>query len=212
MKYNRQTPCVYKNLKVVFHGIPKNASTSVKNALYNYEHGLEFQGNKQHIHKGSEKGGSIYPDIECIKTKFDDWFHFTVVRNPVDRFLSFYNDLFVQTTKKRTSTPKFYTVNRIKLKPMPIDQVIDMVEQYEDDVADEHFASQSSFIHSDNCLTIKMEDLDTGWTKVCNEIRVDYQPLPVYNKSTNTTFLTEEQISRIYKRYKTDFEQFGYAI
>ena len=212
MKYNRQTPCVYKNLRVVFHSIPKNASTSVKNALYNYEHGSEFDGNKQWIHKGNEKGGSIYPDIGCIRTKFDDWFHFTVVRNPIDRFLSFYNDLFVHTTKKRTSTPKFYTDNRIKLKPTPIDQVIDMVEQFEDNVADEHFASQSSFIHVENCCKIKMEDLDAGWTNVCNEIRVDYQPLPVYNKSTNNTFLTEKQTSRIYKRYKTDFEQFGYTL
>jgi hypothetical protein len=212
MKYNRQTPCVYKNLRVVFHGIPKNASTSIKNALYTYEHGAEFISTKQYIHKGNEKGGSIYPDIECIKTKFDDWFHFTVVRNPIHRFISFYSDLFAGATNTRNSTPKFYLNNRIKLKPTPIDQVIDMIEQFEDNVADEHFASQSSFIHVENCHTIKVEDLDAGWTKVCNEIRVDYQPLPVYNKSTNTTFLTEEQISRIYKRYKTDFEQFGYTI
>ena len=72
MKYNRQTPCVYKKINVVYHGVPKNASTSVKNALYEYEHGHPFDGNKQWIHKGNEKGGSIYPSLDSIRSDFED--------------------------------------------------------------------------------------------------------------------------------------------
>lgn len=212
MKYSRQTPCVYKNLKIVFHGIPKNASTSIKNALYTYEHGYKFSGNKQYIHKGNEKGGSIYPSIDCIHTKFLNWYHFTVVRNPIDRFLSFYNDLFANTTKVRGSKPSFYSDNNIKLKHKPVNEVLDMIECFKDEECDEHFASQSSFVYVDDAKIVKMEDLNTGWSAICKDIGVDYKPLPVYNKSVNTVELTDEQVSRIYKRYTIDFEQFGYTL
>lgn len=93
-----------------------------------------------------------------------------------------------------------------------MNEVIDMIEKFNDEVADDHFASQSSFIHTDNCLKIKIEDLSSEWHTVCDKIGVDYQPLPVYNSSINAVELTEEQISRIYKRYKADFEQFGYIL
>lgn len=212
MKYNRQSPCVYKNLKVVYHGIPKNASTSVKNALYEYEHGHEFEGNKQWVHKGNEKGGSLYPSIDCIHTKFINWYHFTVVRNPIDRFLSFYNDLFAGTTNIRHNIPPFYIDNNIKLEPKPVDEVLDIIEWFKDDECDEHFASQSSFVHVDHVNVIKMEDLDTGWIETCKNIGVDYKPLSVYNKSVNTVDLTPEQTMRIIKRYSNDFTNFEYTI
>ena len=210
MKYNRQTPCIYNNLRVVYHGIPKNASTSVKNALYMYEHGHEFQGNKQWIHKGNEKGGSIYPSIECVKEKYESWFHFSVVRNPYDRFKSFYNDLFAGTTKIRHNVPPFYTDNKIKLEPKPIDEVIEIVESFQDDDADEHFASQSSFIHYPAEI-VKLEELEQKWLLVTEYIGVDYKPLNVYNKSIDTIELTKEQKQRIYNRYVNDFEIFGYG-
>lgn len=210
MMYNRQTPCVYKKLKVVFHGIPKNASTSVKNALYQYEHGHEFEGNKQWVHKGNEKGGSIYPDVQCIKEKFNTWLHFSVVRNPYDRFKSFYNDLFAGTTKVRHNVPPFYLENNIELKPTLIDDVISMIESFDDEEADEHFASQSSFIYCDVEL-IKMEELDQQWKKLTRDLGVDYMPLNVYNKSIDMIELTQQQKQRIYNRYKNDFENFGYG-
>ena len=210
MKYNRQTPCIYINLQVVYHGIPKNASTSVKNALYTYEHGYEFQGNKQWIHKGNEKGGSIYPDVKCVKEKFESWFHFSVVRNPYDRFKSFYNDLFAGTTKIRHNVPPFYTDNNIELKPTPVDKVIDMIEMFQDSDADEHFVSQSSFIHYP-AETVKLEELEEKWLPITEYLGVDYKPLNVYNKSVDTIELTKEQKQRIYNRYVDDFENFGYG-
>ena len=212
MKYNRQTPCIYTNLNVVYHGIPKNASTSVKNALYEYQHGYEFNGNKQWVHKGNSKGGSIYPDVTTIQSLFADWFHFTVVRNPIERFKSFYNDLFAGTTSIRNNVPTFYSDNNIKLKPKPVDAVLDMVEEYPDEEADEHFASQCSFIHYDPINIVKLEDLKNGWKNITSLINVDYKPLSVYNKSIDTTELNGTQVKRIYTRYQNDFERFGYQI
>ena len=210
MKFNRQTPCVYKNIRVVFHGIPKNASTSVKNALYEYDNNRSFGNRKQWIHKGSGKGGSIYPDIECIKTKFDDWFHFTVVRNPYDRFVSFYSDLFAKTAYTRASIPSFYTYNEIKFEGMTVDLVIDMIEKFGDDDCDEHFASQLSFVYKDDCQILKMESLEKDWKEVCSKLSLDYKPLPLYNVSKASISLTESQKERIYKRYGQDFKQLGY--
>jgi len=212
MKYNRQTPCIYAKLRVVYHGIPKNASTSVKNALYEYEHGHEFNGNKQWVHKGNTKGGSIYPDLYDIKTIYTDYYHFTVVRNPIDRFLSFYNDLFAGTTNIRHNTPPFYIDNNITLEPKPVDSVLDMIEWFNDDECDEHFAAQSAYIHLDNVKVVKIEDLNNDWKDVCKDIGVDYKPLSVYNKSINTVELTEQQKQRVYNRYSNDFSKFGYTL
>jgi len=211
MKYNRQTPCVYQKLKVVYHGIPKNASTSVKNALYEYEHGHEFQGSKQWVHKGNEKGGSLYPEVECIKTKFNDWLHLTVVRNPFSRFISFYSDLFAGTTNLRHNIPPFYVDNNIVLEPKPIDDVIDIIESYDDENADEHFSSQSSFVHFQPIEVLKLEELETSWKLITDKIQVDYKPLNVYNRSDDTFELSENQKQRIYNRYKQDFIAFNYS-
>lgn len=211
MKYNRQTPCVYHKLGVVFHGIPKNASTSIKNALYEAEWGKPFEGNKQWIHKGNEKGGSSYPDPQSINTEYNDYFHFSVVRDPYDRFKSFYNDLFAKTTNLRTNVPPFYVDHNISLTPKPINEVITIIENFGDGVCDEHFASQSSFIYSDKCFTIKMEHLNQGWKTICNKIGVVYTELPVYNKSNNSINLTDEQKHKIFVRYQKDFERFKYV-
>ena len=89
-----------------------------------------------------------------------------------------------------------------------------MIEWFNDEECDEHFASQSSFVHVDESFinVIKMEDLNTGWNKVCNDINVEYKSLSVYNKSVNTVELTSEQKARIYQRYNDDFTKFGYSL
>lgn len=211
VKYNRQTPCIYHHIKTVFHGIPKNASTSVKNILYEANWGKPFDGNKQWVHKGNEKGGSIYPSINMVRSsKYDSYTHFTVVRNPYDRFISFYNDLFLGTTKIRNNIPPFYTDNKILLEPIPINAAIEVINQYTDDEADEHFASQSSFVYKDNIPYLKMESLQEEWVSMCDHLNIAHKPLPVYNKSNNVVLLTDDQKSKIYNRYKKDFERFGY--
>ena len=211
VKYNRQTPCIYHYIKTVFHGIPKNASTSVKNILYEANWGKPFDGNKQWVHKGNEKGGSIYPSIDMVRSsKYDSYTHFTVVRNPYDRFISFYNDLFLGTTKIRNNIPPFYTDNKILLEPIPINAAIDVINQFTDDEADEHFTSQSSFVYKDDIPYLKMESLQEEWVSMCDHLNIAHRPLPVYNKSNNVVLLTDDQKSKIYNRYKEDFERFGY--
>ena len=211
VKYNRQTPCIYHYIKTVFHGIPKNASTSVKNILYEANWGKPFDGNKQWVHKGNEKGGSIYPSIDMVRSsKYDSYTHFTVVRNPYDRFISFYNDLFLGTTKIRNNIPPFYTDNKILLEPIPINAAIDVINQFTDDEADEHFASQSSFVYKDDIPYLKMESLQEEWVSMCDHLNIAHRPLPVYNKSNNVVLLTDDQKSKIYNRYKEDFERFKY--
>ena len=211
MKYNRQTPCIYHIKRIVYHGIPKNASTSIKNMLYEAEWGKPYSGNKQWVHKGNEKGGSIYPSITMIQSrKYASYFHFTVVRNPYDRFKSFYSDLFLGSTDIRNNTPPFYIDNNIKLKLTPVDEVVDMVCDFTDDDADEHFASQSSFVYKNPIMYLKMEAIAEEWISLCDKLDIAHKPLPVYNKSNSSVLLTEEQKNKLYKRYQEDFERFKY--
>ena len=211
LKYNRQTPCVYHHIKVMFHGIPKNASTSVKNILYEANWGQPFDGNKQWVHKGNEKGGSIYPSIAMgLSNKFKPYKHFTVVRSPYQRFISFYNDLFLGKTNIRNNIPPFYTDNNINLSKKPIDEVLDIIQSFDDNEADEHFASQASFVYGENVEYLKMENLEKDWEPFSKKINIAFQPLPVYNKSDNAVLLTDNQKEKIYKRYQQDFERFNY--
>ncbi len=213
--FNRQSPCIFPNLKVVFHGIPKNASTSVKNALYILEHGKELpNANKQWVHKGNKKGGSLYPELNTIGgTLFDGWEHLIVVRNPYDRFISFYVDLFLKQAEKRTSLPEFYTHNNINMK-MKIDAVLDMISRIDDEHGDEHFISQHSYMHRPlhDMSLIKMETLNLFWARYCQSaLHVDPTPLKMYNQSTSNILLSKVQKDIIYERYKQDFEVFRYA-
>ena len=211
MKYNRQTPCVYHNIKVVFHGIPKNASTTIKNALYHLDTGEQFDNdNKQWIHKGNEKGGSEYPPIEEISTKYRPYKHLAVVRHPYERFISFYTDLVQRTAAHRFETPPFYTDNNLDITKFSVDQCIDMLDTYNDDQGDEHFISQSLFIHNDVLFYMQMNDLNNGWNSFCEFFSLSEVPLQHYNNSKGSIELTQDQKDRLFNRYKTDFERFGY--
>lgn len=212
-RYQRQTPCIYEKIKVVFHGIPKNASTSIKSMLYKLEHGNEFSGeNKQFIHKGNHKGGSIYPEVETIPSykNADGWLHISVVRNPYERFCSFYNDLVLRSASFRTGTPSFYIDNHIDILNLTVNQTLDMIEQYNDSEADEHFVSQYQYIHSDECEFLHVESLKEEFERFCSENNFQILELKQMNKSLEDLVLTEEQKNRVYKRYEKDFIKFGY--
>jgi len=210
--YNRQSPCVYDNIKVVFHGIPKNASTSIKHLLYQANWNKKFEGPGQWIHKGNKKGGSIYPPLAEIKSdKYFNYSHVTVVRNPYDRFISFYTDLCLGSTNLRNQSPPFFVDNNLNITTYSVDEAINMVCSFdEDDLIDEHIASQSSFIHTEDVNIIKMEDISNDWKLYCNKINIEFNEIPVYNKSLSKVNLSEIQKEKLFKRYKKDFERFKY--
>ena len=105
-----------------------------------------------------------------------------------------------------------YIDNNIKIEEKPIDEVITIVEQYDDDEADEHFASQTSFVHHDKCHVVKMENIETEWINVCVQLGVEHKPLAVYNKSEDIITLNDEQKERLYRRYINDFYNFHYKV
>lgn len=210
--YNRQTPCVFHHIEAMFHGIPKNASTSIKHLLYEANHGKKFDGTIQWVHKGNERGGCVYLPLDEVKSdKFNKYLHFTVARNPYDRFTSFYTDLCLGSTNHRHAMPPFFTDNKIPVRELTINQAVDLVCKYtNDNEIDEHIACQLSFVHVPNVNVLKIESLERDWAACCEKLGIAYCTVPVYNKSTTSITLTEDQKYTIYNRYKKDFERFGY--
>ena len=113
-------------------------------------------------------------------------------------------------TSIRDNIPPFYVDNNIDFYKNDVESVLNIIESFSDDEADEHFASQKSFLHYHNVHWLEMEHLNEQWYNVCDKLVIAFNPLPVYNKTDNHVMLTDNQKQRIYDRYKDDFWSFNY--
>jgi len=83
-------PIILTRYPIVYHATPKVACTSIKLALYELEYGKQFHPQKDdngvwnHIHN-SWQGGTPYFSPAPERERY---FKFTVVRDPLERFLS----------------------------------------------------------------------------------------------------------------------------
>lgn len=85
-------PVILEDHRIAYFNIPKAASTSIKHAFYRIEHGRPFQPGDQ----GAQYIHQIYrvelPVTAADYDRFDDYWTFTVVRDPAKRILSAYSN------------------------------------------------------------------------------------------------------------------------
>ncbi|MCE7029367.1 sulfotransferase family 2 domain-containing protein [Jiella avicenniae] len=79
-------PLVFEESRLVYFGIPKSGSSTIKDALL-IAHGEEGRGELSHSH--TRKWGRTVPFGE-LETKYTDYFSFTVVRDPISRLRSYW--------------------------------------------------------------------------------------------------------------------------
>jgi hypothetical protein len=107
--------------KLAFFSIPKSGSTSMKLCLYKLEHGAPFEGKPDDVHPHFK----TYPVKACDFEDLDDYFKFTIVRDPVKRLLSSWGnrvfeheDLLKSLPKRLDKRLRFFLKNRFyKTKP-----------------------------------------------------------------------------------------------
>ncbi|MDZ7721156.1 MAG: sulfotransferase family 2 domain-containing protein [Balneolaceae bacterium] len=109
-----------KNLDLIYIPIPKNACTSLKHAMHYLEYHESFDLSNyrkygyQSLHDFYNKQRDAFTGIEALKKH--NAFCFTVIRDPIDRFLSCYGNRVVQLGDLQKSRNK---LDRIGLSSEP---------------------------------------------------------------------------------------------
>ena len=146
---------------------------------------------------------------------------YLIVRNPIDRYISFYKDKIINQIHNlghfnqdcHKAFLKFYDEEFIRSKEFNIDCVLYALENGYDDA---HLNNQTNLYNyfynrktKKNIFFIKLDDIDFN-DKILKLLKIDH--LPKYNNtdSIGKIELRKDQIKRIKKIYKDDFKNFNY--
>jgi hypothetical protein len=194
---------IFKKINSIFVHIPRTGGTSISTALRKYS--------DQEVKVLPEglmivPGGKHKNSTELAKTidNFDKYFKFCFVRNPWDRFVSFY-------TWYRTSND-FKKLNEVRHKMyrnMNFEEFIIHITK--------RAKLQSDFIldKKDNIIVDfigRYEDLNDDFSKLCSMLNIE-EKLPVMNSSKHKNYkkyYNKKTKDMVYKAVKKDIELFGY--
>ena len=185
--------------KTVFLHIPRTGGTSIKSA-FGF---VEYEGDI--ITKESTGLGEIYKTAQQIRQIFpqvyENYYKWTIVRNPWEREVSIFNSNPVEGDKK--SVQKQF-IDNIKAKINNKKQI----------------KSQASFLMIDGDVhvdhIVRYESIDSQWPIVCEKINKPYEPLPRLLKGANSQFskheiYTQESIDLVSELCKEDIEFLNYV-
>jgi len=196
---------VCDNKRCIFIHIPKTAGTSVEQFLIDKgRNEISFRGvnnNRSMHHYSSLKLQKIIP------LKFNQYYKFSIVRNPYDRLLSEYYWTPVPNLGYKYGKTKadfLYNITHIIKN-----------KKYNENIYYDHFIPQYRFVYHYKKLLVdqifKFEDLEwvVGYLKKKLNINMDF---PLLNKSIKKDGWTENQKRKIYNLYKDDFRIFNYNV
>lgn len=182
--------------KYLMYAIPKVASTSTKVYLEQYSE----------VSIGSIKLQDGY-NIE-YNQKWNNYFQFTIVRNPWDRMLS----CFLDKTKKSIETKdelSFYT----KYKDYTFEEFVNVIDSrmiYWDG----HMIPQTMLINLDYINFIgKFENLEKDFLRIQQFLNMPLETIPHENKSMHSNYrdyYNDKTKDKIYKLYRMDVKGFDY--
>ena len=185
-----------------FIHIPKSAGTVIRNVL------------KTNDREFKEMFG--HPTFSEIQTEYDlsNYFKFTFIRNPWDRFVStfFYlkkndkNEKLLNEARKKVSDYSFtsFVKKKLHLEKTEFNEFYFI-----------HFRPQIHFLESlDNIDFIgKLENIQEDFNIICDKIGIPHQELPHKNKTKHkhyTEYYDEETKSIVAELFAKDIEYFGY--
>ena len=188
-------------LKFIFIHIPKTSGNSLSLFLKDFIDNVVIQrssnmGEKQGISVLCEKTKKDikHANINYYKhhygEKINDYFKFTIIRNPYDRILSFY---FWSKGKNNQVFNRNEFINFIKKNGSFQHQYID---------------NTFHIIHFENLIK-ELKNIE------CFKEIVDFNNYPTLNSSSNSKrnykeFFDKELRDLVFNKYKKDFELFGY--
>jgi len=187
--------------EVIFASVAKSACSSIKTAIY----GSPPPGVMIHQH-------TSHLSHRRIPKKKTSYFVFAFVRDPYERLASCYRAKF-----NKEDESKFMFANYLfgYLKnDDSFDEFVRKVSKIPDRISDRHFKSQHKLVFaSGNKVDFigNFENLTSDFDEIRDKF--GFEGLPVLNKSsgkTATDLFSEETRALVSRRYKKDFELFGY--
>ena len=184
--------------KYVWFQIAKNATRTTVNYL-NENTKVDF-GFPLHLDKDSGYGKSY-------ESEYDNYFKFTIVRNPWDRLLSFYYNKLHGKDVYGGNYSSFSECNTFEdfiyaLKPRNLKK------------CNGHFKLQTEMFPLDSIDFIgKFENFSDDFGIICGEIGIPRQDIPHRNKSFHryyTKYYSDGTRKVVAEKYASDIEQFGY--
>ena len=189
---------VIEDYELVILGIPKCAQTSIKRAF--------LSPDVVNVHNKSHFPYISHEELkECQAAGFTT---VTFIRNPYDRFLSFWKQkIMVHNKFVRGATNPFNT-------GMSLSETVRVACNIQDDHSDIHFKSQVDQIRIDGkfpdfigCL----ENIQEDWKALGDYIGKELPALPYENRTPDhNDEWTPELKRKIYTRFHKDFTILGY--
>ena len=217
-----QRNILIEKYKSIYFFLPKSGSTSVKLNLANVLGMDKTEEFPKGIHNPN-----IFPFPFVIQkelnTNYQDFFKFTIVRNPWNRLVSCYKDKIhpVDVNNKRmvngvarpllNCSDKFYG-------GMSFAAFVDVVCSISDATANNHFRSQLyQVIDSNGKLMVnyigKLETLKESLSEISQKTGIPFNQVPHFHKSSAKPYweyYNSVLIERVKERYKEDLEFFKY--
>ena len=195
--------------KLVYVGIPKIASTSIKGSFMKQQ---EMDEMLRRLESKKEQEHEIQKRVAFkrqLSTVAQNYFKFGFVRNPFDRLYSCYKNK-VYNSKANLVYPFGYFHHIVNFE-----HFVKKITKVPDAIGNPHFISQYYLLHKNNKCLIDSVGKFENLVQDFEPIRQKYQlePLTHHNQSQARTdewknHYTEELAALIYKRYKKDFELF----
>lgn len=195
---------IFLNKQIVFHHVPKNAGTSIRNTLLGYKHQkpINYWLFKENKDLGHPLASEIFEKHTFLN--YENFFLFACVRNPYERSISAY--LECKRNFKFSQSFNSY-LNIIKEK------------KYINDFRFIHGAPQYNFLYHKKKIIadyiVRFENLEQDY-KNLYELKLhelgEFKPLKKVNqkKYSKDMFLNRKNISLINNIYKLDFLKFHY--
>lgn len=204
------------NKKFLYISVSKVGNTSIKASIY----AMPEMDDYRNVHKAVHQQ-ECRAHVDQLPN-FKDYYKFTFVRNPFDRLVSCYENKLHTDRESVGVTIKELIYDRYLMGYLGKDKGFHdwakRVCRVPDKYADRHFISQSfGMLDEDGELVLdfvgKFERFSSDF-EIIRE-KFDLAPLPHYNRTSKKKknwmeYYDLETAQKVYERYKTDIQLFGY--
>ena len=207
--------------KFVFLQIPKTGSDSICNCLLKFlcKKNMMSELSNKSIFGGCGHHSNLEELVNQTNQTFEDYFIFTIVRNPFDRVLSEY-----------TYIPKYLA----KIESGEIRRICNNLNGYSVESFRDKFPTFTSYVKNIPEIIFlnghgrpqysyvrykkpdfigRFENLQEDFDTICDKIGIPKQQLPHLNKTKHkhyTEYYDDETREIVAKKYAKDIEYFGY--